>query len=56
MWLGNNLSGVLPDELGNLTELTYLNLSRNNLLGTLPEAWSTMDSLETLYISETSLS
>ena len=33
---GNNLVGTIPDALGSLTNLTFLNLRSNNLSGTIP--------------------
>ncbi len=33
---GNNLSGTIPPEIGNLTNLTYLDLEYNQLTGTIP--------------------
>ncbi len=33
---GNNLTGNLPEEIGDLTQLTLLNLGNNNLTGELP--------------------
>ncbi|KAK8951528.1 putative LRR receptor-like serine/threonine-protein kinase [Platanthera zijinensis] len=37
-----NLTGVLPDELADLTELQYLDLTRNYLNGSIPKAWATL--------------
>ena len=34
----NNLSGVLPDEIGNLQELESFNVSGNNIGGSIPES------------------
>ena len=33
----NNLTGMLPPEIGNLTQLTYLNLRGNQLSGAIPD-------------------
>ncbi|XP_072959347.1 probable LRR receptor-like serine/threonine-protein kinase At1g07650 [Typha angustifolia] len=37
-----NLTGVLPEEIVNLTYLTYLDLSRNYLKGPIPAAWASL--------------
>ncbi|KAJ4808504.1 Leucine-rich repeat transmembrane protein kinase [Rhynchospora pubera] len=37
-----NLTGVLPDEIANLTYLRYLDLSRNLFSGTIPPVWSSL--------------
>ena len=34
---GNNLTGTIPDEIGDLTSLNSLNLAAENLIGNLPE-------------------
>ena len=53
----NNLTGVLPDALGELTALTTLNLSGNSGLtnGPLPGALSTLTALTTLNLGTTGL-
>ena len=53
----NNLTGVLPDALGELTALTTLNLSGNSGLtnGPLPGALSTLAALTTLNLGTTGL-
>ena len=33
---GHNLTGIIPPEIGNLTNLTYLSLSGHNLTGSIP--------------------
>ena len=33
----NNLSGIIPSEIGNLVNLSYLNLGQNQLNGIVPE-------------------
>ncbi|XP_074592076.1 uncharacterized protein LOC141847879 [Curcuma longa] len=47
----NNLSGEIPEELGNLAGLYTLNLSRNNFRGKIPNNIGRMTSLETLDLS-----
>ncbi|XVE62769.1 hypothetical protein DITRI_Ditri06bG0146200 [Diplodiscus trichospermus] len=47
----NNLTGEIPKELCNITELQSLNLSRNLLRGKLPENMGNMKRLETLDLS-----
>ena len=53
----NNLTGVLPDALGELTALTTLNLSGNSGLtnGPIPGALSTLAALTTLNLGTTGL-
>ena len=34
----NQLTGEIPSEIGNLTNLTYLDLDNNNLSGNIPES------------------
>ena len=52
---GNNLSGPLPAELGSLTSLTTLDLSDNQLSGTIPDL-SSLTSLTTLNFGDNQLS
>ena len=47
----NNLTGNLPDSLGNLTSLQFLDLSFNQLAGSLPSSWLALSQLETLLLS-----
>lgn len=47
----NQLSGSLPDSLGNLIYLEYLGLSENSLLGTLPPSIGNQSHLGALYLS-----
>lgn len=48
---GNSLDGELPDEIGNLTKLEYLDLSQNNLSGKLPDALFRLGNLKTLRLA-----
>ncbi|MBC6478803.1 MAG: leucine-rich repeat domain-containing protein [Hormoscilla sp. GM7CHS1pb] len=36
----NGLTGTIPTELGELTNLQTLGLSKNNLTGTIPLSWA----------------
>jgi Leucine-rich repeat (LRR) protein len=51
----NNLSGVLPVELGNLSALTTLDLQGNALTGNIPSALGGLPALATLNLSFNSL-
>lgn len=42
----NNLSGVLPAEIGNLQELTSFNVNSNNIGGSIPESIGNLSKLE----------
>lgn len=48
----NNLTGMMPIEIGSLTELGVLCLSKNNLNGTIPEAVGDLTSLTELDLCE----
>ncbi|XP_073012660.1 LOW QUALITY PROTEIN: receptor-like protein EIX1 [Typha latifolia] len=52
----NNLSGVIPEEIGDLRQLRNLNFSRNHLVGMIPEKIGDMLSLESLDLSSNKLS
>ncbi|KAF3776639.1 putative LRR receptor-like serine/threonine-protein kinase [Nymphaea thermarum] len=47
----NHLSGVLPDYLGDLTQLEYLNLANNGFTGPLPSKWGQLSKLRRLDFS-----
>ena len=51
----NNLSGTIPAELGDLSELQRLWLQSNNLSGTIPAELGNLDSLEWLQLYENQL-
>lgn len=48
---GNNLTGSLPDEIGNLKKCTYFNVKNNYLTGAIPDEVGGMSSLEQLLLS-----
>jgi len=54
--LVNNLTGSLPQELGNLSELTWLNLEYNSLTGNIPSELGNLLNLEKLELSVNQLS
>ncbi|EYU22098.1 hypothetical protein MIMGU_mgv1a022059mg, partial [Erythranthe guttata] len=49
------LSGGIPPQIGALSKLTYLNLSRNNLVGDLPLSLTNLTKLESLDLSHNSI-
>ncbi|KAL4272413.1 hypothetical protein GQ457_13G028870 [Hibiscus cannabinus] len=52
----NKLTGKIPPELGNLSEIHSLNLSHNNLIGVIPSSFSKLKQLESLDLSYNDLS
>ncbi len=50
-----SLTGVIPDELSNLSSLTTLDLSDNSLTGAIPDELGDLSSLTTLDLSDNSL-
>ena len=56
LWLYNNdLSGPIPPELGNLANLTELELAANNLSGSIPPELGNLANLEELRLSHNAL-
>ena len=52
----NSLSGSIPSDLGNLTNLIYLSLSSNSLSGSIPSELGNLTNLTDLYLNSNSLS
>ncbi|XP_057797732.1 receptor-like protein 19 [Salvia miltiorrhiza] len=48
---GNNFHGEIPEAIGGLISLPYLNLSRNALTGRIPKSLGNMSALESLDLS-----
>lgn len=46
----NNLNGTIPAELGNISTLTFLDLSVNQLTGSIPVAFGQLSNLTYLYV------
>ncbi|MBS1597576.1 MAG: IPT/TIG domain-containing protein [Bacteroidetes bacterium] len=53
---GNNLSGIIPSSIGNISRLNMLELDSNNLVGTIPSAFGSLRSLNKLNLSHNQLS
>ncbi len=53
---GNNLSGSLPAELGNLSNLTRLALNRNSLTGAIPSQLGNLSNLSIIGLARNNLS
>ncbi|CAN4114788.1 unnamed protein product [Withania somnifera] len=51
----NQLSGQIPMELGNLTQLRALNLSHNHLTGAIPSEFSNLHDIESMDLSYNNL-
>ncbi|KAK5795381.1 hypothetical protein PVK06_036645 [Gossypium arboreum] len=47
----NRLTGEIPIEIGNLSEIRSLNMSHNNLVGNIPSKFSMLNKLESLDLS-----
>ena len=52
----NNLTGTLPTEIGELTDLTVLDVNTNLLSGTLPTEVGRLTQLHNVYVNTNSLS
>ncbi|TYH82243.1 hypothetical protein ES332_D02G045900v1 [Gossypium tomentosum] len=52
----NNLTGHIPPELGNLSEIHSLNLPHNKLTGVIPSSFSKLQHIESLDLSYNNLS
>ncbi|XP_019187054.1 PREDICTED: receptor-like protein 12 [Ipomoea nil] len=51
----NNFHGIIPDTIGALNSLYFLNLSHNALTGTIPEAIGNLKAMESLDLSSNQL-
>ena len=53
---GNNISGSIPSEVGELSNLAYLSLQSNALRGSIPLQLGFLTNLQRLYIEKNELS
>jgi len=53
---GNNLVGTMPEKIGELTNITYLNLDNNELSGSLPQSILNLVNLTNLELTKNQLS
>ena len=51
----NNLTGTIPESIGNLVNLRYLNLMNNQLTGNIPESIGNLGNLDNLYLNDNQL-
>ena len=51
----SQLTGEIPSEIGNLTNLLYLQLGHNNLIGEIPSEIGNLTNLENLFLGENEL-
>ena len=51
----NNLNGTLPDELGDLNDLRYLNLTSNKISGNIPSSIGNLTNLVEIYLHDNQL-
>ncbi|KAE9466192.1 hypothetical protein C3L33_01891, partial [Rhododendron williamsianum] len=47
---GNAITGEIPEEFGNLTSLTMMNLDNNHLTGEIPPSLGNLPKLKFLYV------
>ncbi len=52
---GNNLTGIIPADIGNLQQLAHLYLDGNSLTGSIPVEIGSLQQLQTLYLDGNSL-
>ncbi|KAL6971137.1 hypothetical protein U1Q18_030817 [Sarracenia purpurea var. burkii] len=52
---GSNLTGTIPDELGDCRRLTHIDLSSNSLMGSIPLSIGKLQSLENLVLNSNQL-
>ncbi len=52
---GNNLSGNIPTEIGNFSDLVHLSLSGNNLSGNIPQEIGNLTNLTGLHLADNNL-
>jgi hypothetical protein len=46
----NRLQGTIPNNIGNLSKLWYIDLGKNDLNGTIPNSFGSMTDLTFLYV------